>query len=211
MPNHEHDHHDGHGHHHHGNEKRFPFHKMDRLDSPERQSRQPAAGLVALVAEHGPKRVLDIGVGTGYFALPLLEMLPEAKVTGLDVEPRMLGVFVGRAMERGFFPRVGTVEVPPDDAEHLPELDEPQDAILMVNLLHELDDREAYLAGVRRALADGGRFVLCDWDPGGDPEQGPPREIRVPVDVAKKELTNAGFTKITRTDLYPSFYTLVCE
>ena len=219
---HEHEHEHGHHHDHHPGEgadlghgpgagKRFPFHKMDRLDSPDRQARQPADKLVALVAEAKPAAILDIGVGTGYFALPLLDALPDAKVTGLDVEPRMLGVLVGRALERGVFSRVDTLEVPHDDAERLPAPEDAFDAVIMVNLLHELDDRPTYLSGVRRTLKAGGRFVLCDWDPEAGPEQGPPMEIRVPVDVVTAELKTAGFTKVTRHDLYPHFFTLVCE
>ena len=217
---HGHDH--PHGHHHDHGEgadlghgpgagKRFPFHKMDRLDSPERQARQPADKLVALVAEAKPGAILDIGVGTGYFALPLLDALPEAKVTGLDVEPRMLGVLVGRALERGVFGRVDTFEVPRDDAERLPTPEDAFDAAIMVNFLHELEDRPGYLAGVRRTVKAGGHFVICDWDPEGDPEHGPPLEIRVPVDVATAKLKAAGFVKVTRHDLYPNFFTLVCE
>jgi len=58
-----------------------------------------------------PQRLVEIGVGTGYFALLWLETLPEAELWAADVEPRMLGVVMGRAMERGLARRVHFIEV----------------------------------------------------------------------------------------------------
>lgn len=203
----------GHGHHHghDENDKRFPFHKMDRLDSPDRQARQPAAPLVEVLAEGTPGRILDIGVGTGYFALPLLERLPGARVTGLDIEPRMLGVVMGRALERGLFERVEAVEVPREDPESVPVEAGVYDAAFMVNFYHELDDRPAYLEKVRRAVRSGGRVIVCDWDPEAGAEHGPPLEIRVPAEKAIEELKAAGFPTVSRRETYPGFYTLVAE
>ena len=61
-------------------ERVFPPEKMAKLDSPERQARQPARLLVDLLAGYRPKRVLEIGVGTGYFALPIAARLAGANL-----------------------------------------------------------------------------------------------------------------------------------
>jgi len=187
-------------------EHRFPVEKMDRLDSPDRVRRQPVAPLVALVEEAAPAVVLDVGAGTGYFALPIAEALPRTRVIGLDVEPRMLAVIAERAAERGLTERVQTLEAPSD---RLPLADGAADLALMVALYHELGDRPAYLAEVRRVLRDDGVFVVSDWRPEGTHESGPPAECRVPRATVEAELSAAGFGPVEVHDLYSDFYVVV--
>lgn len=40
-----------------------------------------------LAPVHEPKHILDIGTGTGIWAIEVAEALPEAEVTGLDLSP----------------------------------------------------------------------------------------------------------------------------
>lgn len=193
-------------HHHHKHERRFSFEKVKKLDSPQRYEHMPPTPLVKLVADMAPAAVLDIGVGTGYFAIPLAAALPDADIVGADVEPRMFEVLAEHAATAGVAGRVTTVQVPADRLE-LPRGD--FDVALLVALYHELDDRVGYLAGVRQALAPGGRVVICDWRPEDEPEIGPPNSHRVPEDEAVNDLTSAGFDHVQRHELYPSLYVLV--
>lgn len=186
-------------------ERRFPYEKIARLDSPERRAFQPPEPLVDLVAGWSPGDVLDLGVGTGYYALPLAGRLPDARVTGLDVEPRMLEVFLERAAAAGCAGAVRAVE---GGVERIPLSDDCTDVVLVVNLYHELDDRVAALAEVRRVLAPGGRLVICDWDPASEAEPGPPRDHRVSRSTAEAELRAAGFHAVTAHALYSPLYTL---
>jgi len=147
--------------------------------------------------------VLDIGVGSGWFALPLAARLPDSRIIGLDVEPRMFEVLAERAAASGQAGAVQTLEAPPDA---IPLPDGSVDAALMINLYHELDDRQAYLAEIRRALTTGGHLLVCDWDPAAPGEGGPPRDHRVPRDTLERELTAAGLGHITHHDGYDNLY-----
>jgi 16S rRNA (cytosine1402-N4)-methyltransferase len=40
--------------------------------------------VISLVAEHGPKRIIDATIGGGGHARGLLERLPEAQLLGID-------------------------------------------------------------------------------------------------------------------------------
>jgi ubiquinone/menaquinone biosynthesis C-methylase UbiE len=183
----------------------FPFEKAARLDSEERKASQPAAPLVDLIASFEPRRVLEVGVGTGYFALPLARALPGAEVVGADIEPRIMEIARERAEKAGL-----SLRLLETTAERLEVEDQAFDAVLLANLYHELPGRPAYLGEIRRALRPGGHLVICDWAPQeGDPDAGPPNDHRVARETAEAELRAAGFDGIANHELYPGFYTLV--
>lgn len=183
----------------------FPFEKVARLESPERRQRQPPEPLVDFIATKAPSRVLDIGVGTGYFALPIAKRLLSARVVGADQEPRMLEVVRQRAQEADVADRVTTALVPRESVA-LP--DQSADLALMVNLHHELPARIEYLRDVLRVLEPGGTVIICDWDPSGAAEFGPPLDHRIAKHTVEAELRSAGFGDIRQHSLYANHYVI---
>jgi SAM-dependent methyltransferase len=93
------------------------------------------------------RRLLDIGGGTGNYALALKHEGWEPVV--LDRSPEMLAHAAAKGLE--------TVEA---DAQRLPFADESFDAATMISMLHHVADQEAALAEARRVLRPGGRLVL---------------------------------------------------
>jgi len=184
-------------------ERKFPYEKIAKLDNAERREHMPPNTIVDLVGDWEPQTVLDIGVGTGYIAIPLAGRLPTARIIGLDVEPHMLEVLADRARAANQPDAVEPLEAPSDA---IPLSDACVDVALMVALFHEIDDRIAYLQQVRRVLAAGGRIVICDWDPDADGDFGPPADHRIPKAVTTAELTDAGFTAITFHEAYEHLY-----
>ena len=75
-----------------------------------------------------PRRVLELGVGTGETACRLLERHPDAEVTGLDSQPEM----VFRARDLGIEVRLARMEDPLPDG--------PWDLVVSVLSVHHLDD-----------------------------------------------------------------------
>jgi tRNA (cmo5U34)-methyltransferase len=74
-----------------------------------------------------PKRVLELGIGTGETTRHLLERYPDAEVTGLDASADM----VFRARELGIEVRLARMEDPLPDG--------PWDLVLSVLTVHHLD------------------------------------------------------------------------
>jgi len=184
-------------------DRRFPPEKLAKLDNAERHERMPPSAIVELVAGFEAEPILDIGVGTGYIALPLATRLPAARIIGLDVEPRMLEALADRA-EAAHQP--GAVEPLLAPHDQIPLPDRTVGVALMVALYHELEDRVAYLQQVQRVLKEGGRLVVCDWDPEAEEGFGPPRDHRIPHSVLTAELTDSGFTNITTHPAYKHLY-----
>jgi SAM-dependent methyltransferase len=113
-------------------------------------------GLRAAVEERtgsGPLTVLDVGGGTGGFAVPFAEL--GHLVTVVDPSPDSLAALDRRAAEAGVAERVRGRQ---GDAANLAELVEPGgcDVALCHSVLEVVDDPGQAMAGLARALRPGG-------------------------------------------------------
>ena len=109
------------------------------------------APLVELLAPRAGERVLDIGCGDG--ALTERLAAAECRVVGIDNSPAQ----VRAARARGIDARVADIAALDFDGEF--------DAVFSNAALHWVTRPDAALAGIRRALAPGGRLVaeLGGW------------------------------------------------
>jgi demethylmenaquinone methyltransferase/2-methoxy-6-polyprenyl-1,4-benzoquinol methylase len=105
-------------------------------------------------------RALDVGTGTGDFALALLARSPRsATVTGVDISPGMLGVAERRAARAGLGPRYERVIA---SVEALPFPDGVFDVALAGFVIRNVGDIPRGLAELRRVLRPAGRAVILD-------------------------------------------------
>ncbi len=115
--------------------------------------------LISLLGLRPPARLLDLGAGTGYTLLRVLEAFDGVQVTGLDVSDEMLG----RARQRlaGLEARVTLAHS--DIAE--PQISGRYDAIASVLAVHHLfSDQKRHLFGrIWEHVAPGGIFVIADY------------------------------------------------
>lgn len=101
-------------------------------------------------------RTLEIGAGTGFFALNLRQAGALDDVTVTDLSPGMVEAAQENARRLGF-----EVEGAVADVEHLPFPDASFDLVIGHAVLHHLPDVEASLREVLRVLRPGGRFVVA--------------------------------------------------
>jgi len=99
---------------------------------------------------------LEIGSGTGYFSLNLLQMGVIERLTATDISPGMMRRLAATAEGLGL-----EVETVATEAETLPFEDESFDLVFGHAVLHHIPDVQRALAEFRRVLRPGGAIAFC--------------------------------------------------
>src|SRR6201991_3156157 len=99
---------------------------------------------------------LEIGAGTGYFSLNLMQTGVIEHATCTDISPGMLGTLERNAAELGL-----DVETAACDASDLPFDDESFDLVLGHAVLHHLPDLDRCFAEFKRVLKPGGMVFFA--------------------------------------------------
>lgn len=122
---------------------------------------RPAQQLLLDTAALQPgERVLDLAAGTGLVTFPAAEAVGSAgSVVATDISDAMVAMLKGEAARRG----LSHVSAQRAHAETYPFDDASFDAVLCGLGLMYVPDPAACLAGARRVLRPGGRFVAAVW------------------------------------------------
>jgi SAM-dependent methyltransferase len=99
---------------------------------------------------------LEIGSGTGYFSLNLLQLGLIGRLVATDISPGMLSELAATAARLGL-----DLETEATDAERLPFEDESFDLVFGHAVLHHLPDLPTALTEFRRVLRPGGTLAFC--------------------------------------------------
>jgi ubiquinone/menaquinone biosynthesis C-methylase UbiE len=117
----------------------------------------------ALAPQPG-ERLLEIGPGTGYYALPVAEWLaPDGTLEIFDIQQDFLDHTTGRAREAGLENIVPTQ----GDAQSLPYEDDRFDGAYLATVLGEIPDQLAAVRELARVVRPGGRIAVGELF--GDP------------------------------------------
>ena len=145
---------------------------LERLEGRERREAVPAEDVVGRLGLQSRHTVLDLGIGTGYFALPMAARA--GWVLGVDIEPKMLSILSDRLRQGG----AGNISLLRADMLGLPLVDGSVDRILAAFVYHEVDDKTALVRECARALVPGGSLTVVDFQKHSTAPLGPPVSIR---------------------------------
>jgi SAM-dependent methyltransferase len=118
------------------------------------------------------ERVLEIGPGTGYYAIPVAEHLPGGTLAVFDIQQEMLDHVHREAAKRG----IANIESTLGDAQALPYDDDSFDAAYLVTVLGEIPNQDAALSELARVVRPGGRLVVGELF--GDPHMVTLKKLR---------------------------------
>jgi len=107
---------------------------------------------------------VDVGCGTGTFAIALASARTDAQVLGVDGDAEILA----RARSKT---DAGAVEWREGLAQEVPLADGSADVVTMSLVLHHLlpEDKRRALTEARRLVKPGGHLHIADWGPPHDP------------------------------------------
>jgi SAM-dependent methyltransferase len=122
-----------------------------------------------------PRRVLDLGTGTGKAARVVAKRFPQAEVVGVDLSPAMI------EEARKVLPAElsGRVRFEVADASRLPFEDGAFDLVVLLNMI-------PFFGELARVTAPGGRVAAAS-------SFGPQTPIYVPPETLRKRLAPLGF------------------
>ena len=104
----------------------------------------------------GYRQALEIGAGTGYFSLNLLQAGTIHHATCTDISPGMVAMLAENAKQLGLDVRTARA-----DAESLPFAGASFDLVLGHAVLHHVPDLPRAFAELHRVLRPGGRIVFA--------------------------------------------------
>ncbi|HZC74444.1 MAG TPA: class I SAM-dependent methyltransferase [Gaiellaceae bacterium] len=133
-----------------------------------------------------PRRILDLGTGTGVVAIALAGRYPMAEVVGIDISPGM----IEEARRQLPAADAGRVDFQVGDASALACADGEFELVVLSNMIPFFDE-------LARVVAPGGTLVLSFSRGAGTP-------IYVPPEVLREELGRRGFTEFAEFSADPA-------
>ncbi len=184
----------------------FPPQDLGLLEAPDRDIWQRPDEIMDALAIADGSVVADIGAGAGWFTIRLARRVgPNGLVFAQDVQPQMLEA-IGRRVAREGLQNVET-RLGEGSDPNLPE--GTLDAILVVDVYPEVEDRVTFLHNLAAALRAGGRLGVVNYTPGeGGPGPAPSEGVRVARELVEADARAAGLRVIDAQTL-PYHYLLV--
>jgi SAM-dependent methyltransferase len=177
------------------------------LESGRRLESLEIEQVVAEVRLQPGEIVAEIGAGTGIFSGPLARGVGAGGVVyAVEVDAGFLPMIEAKAREQGLT-NITTV---------LGEFGDPKlpvrdvDVAFFHDVLHHIENREAYLRTLAGYMAPGSRIVVVDYDKSvpGIPHANQPEMLIGPDDVAAW-MRAAGFEPTREVDMFPDKFFVI--
>ena len=184
---------------------KFDVSNKNKLDNEWRREHLPATTTLERLGLTQEDTVADIGCGIGYFSIPAAEIVGKrSKVFALDTAEEMLDEVEKRTAHVSV-DNIVTIRTGEYDLI-LP--DETVTFALLVNVLHEIEDKTRFLREIHRVLKPGGRLAVIEWDK-RPMEMGPSMDHRIAREDAIREVKTCGFELVDEMMFAEIFYGLV--
>src|SRR5512139_1667678 len=183
----------------------FPPEDLGQLEGPDRDAWQRPDQIMDALGIADGATVADLGAGGGWFTIRLARRVgPNGVVYAEDIQKLMLEATFRRVAREGLR-NVRTLLGAADDPRlPLGSLD----AVLILDVYHEMEDPVALLRNVKRSLKPTGRIGIVDYKKDGY-GPGPALEDRVEPDAIARDAAAAGLQLLSRETFLPYQFMLI--
>ncbi len=167
----------------------FPPEKLAQLEGPDRDAWQRPDQIMDALGIGENTVVADVGAGGGWFTIRLARRAvgPNGRVYAEDIQPEMIDV-IKRRVQREGLQNVSTIRGEPEDPKLPPHA---MDAVLMVEVFHEVEKPAMLLRSVAASLKPNGVVGIVEFKKdGGGP--GPSMSVRVDPEKVIADARAAG-------------------
>ena len=147
--------------------------------------------------------ICDIGAGSGIFTVPAAK-LTRNQVYALETDREMLEIIKEKAKNEGLV-NINLIQV---EGDNIQISDKSVDLVLLVTVLHEIENRNVFLNEMKRALKTDGRIMLIEFFKHETPF-GPPVPHRISREEVTMAMDEAGFLNSMEFALGDNFYCIV--
>ena len=185
----------------------FPPQDLGLLEGPDRDKWQKPDQIMDALQIADGSTVADIGAGAGWFTIRLARRVgPRGTVYAQDVQRQMLEAIRRRVAKEGLEnvqTRLGSGSDPNLPAGRV-------DAVLVVDVYPEVEDRVTFLRNLGASLEPNGRIGIVNYRPGnGGPGPAPDEGLRVDRETVEADARAAGLRVVARETFLPYQYLLV--
>ncbi|MDH2901247.1 MAG: class I SAM-dependent methyltransferase [archaeon] len=175
----------------------------------ERKEWQDPEKIISQIDVRKGISVADLACGPGFFIVPLARVVGKGgRIYAVDKSQVMLEYLKSNMQRSKTDPEI--VKIIESDVSKTPIPSASCDLVLFANILHDLDDQKEFLAEVRRISKPSATIVDIDWKD-TDNGFGPPLEIRMAEEKARKILERNGLTCVASLDPGPYHYGLIMK
>jgi len=184
----------------------FPPQDLGLLEEPDRAAWQKPDQIMDALAIADGSTVADIGVGAGWFTMRLARRVgPNGLVYAQDIQREMLEATRRRVTREGL--RNVRVTLGTGSDPNLPA--GTLDAVLVVDVYPEVEDRLTFLKNLKAAIKPAGRIGIVNYKPGrGGPGPSPSEGVRVDSASVEADAQAAGL-RVRSMENLPFQYLLV--
>lgn len=186
---------------------KFDANNKSKLDSEKRRKILPPSEILRELGLKEGDTMADIGCGIGYFSIPASLIVGDCgKVYAIDVSVEMLEEVERRVKQNNID---NVVSIHSEETNF--KLDDDYVTYgFTCNVLHEIDDKKAFLMEARRIIKENGKIAIVEWQK-IQTGFGPPVEHRIGKEEAQNLLKDLGFNNITCMDIGEHHYGVTGE
>jgi arsenite methyltransferase len=181
-------------------QRRDPQEYIKRLEAEQRVKELQVERVVEALKISPGQKVADLGAGSGLFTRPIAGKVGEkGTVFAIDIDPELLK-HIDKTAEKSA--NVRTILAAEDD----PKIPERVDLIVIIDTLHHIQNREAYLKKLRDYLQPSGRIAILDfsmnWPPGHE-------QMKYTLEELEGWMKSAGYKRLEKHDfLHNNFFVI---